>query len=142
MKTAESAEEIDSGVREVFAELMPIEQQAINTDAQVAQVSSPWFKTFITYDPRPALRKMTCPVLALFAEKDLQVPTSQNRAEMERALKAGGNDDVTIIELPGLNHLYQVCTTGSPTEYAQIEETISPVALETIAEWIGERVGE
>jgi hypothetical protein len=41
-----------------------------------------------------------------------------------------------VEELPGLNHLFQTAKTGSPSEYAEIEETISPVALETIAGWV------
>jgi hypothetical protein len=40
------------------------------------------------------------------------------------------------VELPGLNHLFQTAKTGSSREYAQIEETIAPVALETMANWI------
>jgi len=35
---------------------------------------SPWFRYFLKYDPRPVLAKVTCPVLALNGEKDLQVP--------------------------------------------------------------------
>ena len=38
--------------------------------------------------------------------------------------------------VPGLNHLFQDATTGSPTEYGQIEETLSPVALKTMGDWI------
>ena len=56
-------------------------------------------------------------------------------------LKTVGNKDVTVRELPGLNHLFQTCKTGSPAEYGAIEETLAPVVLETIAEWIGKRTG-
>jgi hypothetical protein len=45
---------------------------------------------------------------------------------------------VTVKELPGLNHLFQTCTTGSPNEYATIEETISPQALGLMTNWIRE----
>ena len=47
-----------------------------------------------------------------------------------------GNRCFELVEIPGLNHQLQTCDTGSPTEYAQIEETISPVALDKIAEWV------
>ena len=60
----------------------------------------------------------------------------QNLPEIEAALKAGGNRDYTIRQLPGLNHLFQTCQTGAITEYGQIEETIAPVALATIGDWI------
>ena len=45
---------------------------------QVQQIRSPWFRYFIEYDPEAALRKVTCPVLAINGEKDIQVPPKQN----------------------------------------------------------------
>jgi hypothetical protein len=100
---------------------------------------SPWFKYFLIYDPRPTLSKVNCPVLAINGEKDLQVPPKENLKAIEEALIAGGNRNFIIKELPGLNHLFQSAATGSPDEYARIEETISPVALELISDWILEQ---
>ncbi len=100
------------------------------------QVMSPWFRFFLCYDPAPALEKVTCPVLALNGEKDLQVEPEQNLGGVEAALKKGGNTHFTAKELPGLNHLFQTCETGSPTEYSKIEETMSPVALKAVSDWI------
>jgi len=108
-------------------------------NAQIAQVTSPWFRYFLTYDPRPTLRKVRCPVLAINGEKDLQVPAEQNLPEIEAALREGGNKDFTVRELAGLNHLFQTATKGTPDEYAKIEETISPTALKLIGDWILER---
>lgn len=102
----------------------------------------PWFRYFITYDPRPILKKVTCPVLALNGEKDYQVPPKQNLPEIEKALREGGNSDVTVKELPGLNHLFQTCKTGSGDEYARIDETYAPVMLDLVADWIRKRTLE
>jgi len=104
--------------------------------AQIKQVTSPWFKYFLTYDPATALRKVTCPVLAINGSLDKQVLPSQNLAPIRKALEEAGNKHFEIDELPGLNHLFQTAKTGSPTEYAQIEETMSPVALEKMSSWI------
>jgi uncharacterized protein len=104
--------------------------------AQVKTLTSPWFRYFLAYDPGPALRKVKCPVLALSGEKDLQVPPAQNLSVIRKALEDGGNRNFEVVELPGLNHLFQTATTGSPGEYAGIEETISPVALGKISGWI------
>lgn len=109
--------------------------------ALVKQSSSPWFRFFAPYDPAPALEKVACPVLALAGELDLQVPADQNLPVIEAALKKGGNKDATVVRLPGLNHLFQPCKKGTPDEYAQIEETMSPVALDTVATWIRKRTG-
>jgi pimeloyl-ACP methyl ester carboxylesterase len=104
--------------------------------AQIRMLKGPWLRFFLSYDPREALRKVRCPVLALVGEKDAQVLPKENLAEIELALKTGGNPDFTIKEMPGMNHLFQVCKTGNVAEYATIEETMSPLALETIGGWI------
>jgi pimeloyl-ACP methyl ester carboxylesterase len=105
-------------------------------EAQVKAVLSPWYRFFLTYDPVPALRKVRCPVLAINGEKDLQVDPKQNLPAIEKALQDGGNADSTIKELPGLNHLFQHCQTGAPSEYGKIDETFSPEALEIVGNWI------
>ncbi|MBC7772660.1 MAG: alpha/beta fold hydrolase, partial [Pyrinomonadaceae bacterium] len=76
-----------------------------------AQLLAPWFKRFLEMDPRENLKKVTCPVLAVNGEKDLQVPPRENLSRIEKALKDAGNKDVTIMEFPGLNHLFQTCKT-------------------------------
>jgi fermentation-respiration switch protein FrsA (DUF1100 family) len=103
---------------------------------QAKALGSPWFRYFLSYDPATALRKVTCPVLAINGEKDTQVSPSQNLPAIRRALEAAGNKNFEVDELPGLNHLFQTAKTGAPYEYAQIEETMSPVALDKIATWI------
>ncbi|MBU4330959.1 MAG: alpha/beta fold hydrolase [Acidobacteria bacterium] len=109
-------------------------------DSEMEQILTPWFRFFLTYDPLPALRKVTCPVLAINGEKDLQVPPKENLAAIEGALKEAGNTDYTLKELPGLNHIFQKAETGSVSEYIKIEETINPEALKTIGDWILARV--
>ena len=104
--------------------------------AATRQMLSPWMRFFVTFDPRPALREVKCPVLALAGEKDLQVPATENLAAIREALAAGGNHDVLVRELPGLNHLFQTCTLCAPIEYGRIEETIAPAALDAIADWL------
>jgi fermentation-respiration switch protein FrsA (DUF1100 family) len=75
-------------------------------------------------------------VLALNGEKDLQVPPAQNLSAIRKALDAAGNKHYEADELPGLNHLFQTAKTGSPSEYAEIEETIAPSVLAKIGDWI------
>ena len=105
-------------------------------EAQIKQALSPWFRYFLTYDPRTALAKVKCPALALNGENDMQVPATENLREIEATLKAAGNKDVTIMRLPKLNHLFQTSKTGSPSEYGKIEETFAPFALNIIGDWI------
>ena len=105
-------------------------------ESQAARINTEWFRYFLTFDPSIALKQVQVPVLALNGELDLQVSSKQNLPVISKALEESENKDFTIIELPKLNHLFQTCETGSIAEYAKIEETISPSALNLIAQWV------
>jgi fermentation-respiration switch protein FrsA (DUF1100 family) len=105
-------------------------------DAEAKQVLSPWFRYFLTYDPRPMLAKVKVPILALNGERDLQVPAKEDIDAIRAALTGANHQRHELVILPRLNHLFQECETGSPAEYSQIEQTMSPVALKLISEWI------
>jgi alpha-beta hydrolase superfamily lysophospholipase len=100
------------------------------------QITNVWWYNFLRIDPAVALAKVKCPVLALNGSKDLQVPATINLETIKNALVKAGNKNVTIKELPDLNHLFQECKTGSPMEYDTIEQTFSPIALEEISNWL------
>ncbi len=104
--------------------------------AQADMLLSPWMRTFLTLDPSEYLKKVSLPVLALCGSKDLQVPATENLAAIATALKAAGNGAATLIELEGLNHLFQHAGTGLPSEYGEMRETFAPEALQQIADWI------
>jgi pimeloyl-ACP methyl ester carboxylesterase len=141
-----AAEKIRTIIKEALADL-PESDQEKRDDAnrriefQIATLLTPWTRFFLTYDPRPTLSRVRCPVLALCGEKDLQVAPAENLDAIEKALRESGNDRVTIKVLPRLNHLFQTSDSGAPSEYATIEETIAPSALTLIGDWIGEQVG-
>jgi pimeloyl-ACP methyl ester carboxylesterase len=137
--------ELSSLFEESYEKMTDEEKKAItdkNTylEGQFKSLLSPWFRFFLTYDPKSALGKVTCPVLAINGEKDLQVPPQENLPVIEQTLKQSGNRDVTVQMLPGLNHLFQKSATGAVSEYPQIPETINPAALTAISGWITERV--
>jgi uncharacterized protein len=125
---------------------LPDSLKSGSTEKMVAEVmagvDTPWMKEFIRYDPRPALHKVTCPVLALNGSKDLQVPAKENIEAIEQALNEGwierGKKEkhVELCILDGLNHLFQECETGSPSEYGEISQTFSPEALAKILDWM------
>jgi pimeloyl-ACP methyl ester carboxylesterase len=104
--------------------------------AMINQLTSPWMKNFIRLDPAVYLSKVYCPVLAINGSKDLQVPSQENLEIIENIFENSYNTDVEVLELEGLNHLFQECETGATTEYQTIEQTISPTALEEITNWI------
>ncbi len=102
----------------------------------VDQLFSPWFLTFIRFTPEEFLAGMKCPVLAVNGSKDRQVAAAENLDAIEKILRSSGNDQVKIVLFEGLNHLFQTAETGSPAEYATIEETMAPQVMNTISDWI------
>ncbi len=104
--------------------------------SQLAMLSSPNFRSLLEHDPAVELRKLKVPVLAMSGANDMQVPPLQNLGPMASALAAAGNADISINVLPKLNHLFQTSATGLPSEYATIEETFAPSALDAITDWL------
>jgi uncharacterized protein len=105
-------------------------------ETQLRMLASPWFRFFLDYDPLPNLKAVNCPVLALYGQKDLQVAPKANLPLLEKALHDSMNTQAETRELPDLNHLFQHAYTGTPAEYAAIEETFSPDALALIVDWV------
>ena len=107
---------------------------------QVAAMVQPWQHFFLTYDPATDLEKLKVPVLSLNGSNDVQVPAEINQRGIRKALERAGNTQVVIKELPGLNHMFQESETGAMSEYASLEQTMSPLALREISAWVLEQV--
>jgi pimeloyl-ACP methyl ester carboxylesterase len=144
LKSVTDNSKAESQIRELYTEIMTSQnksQEEIDSSLKRLNVtlnpaSYNWMRFFISTDPAKYWEKVKCPVLALNGEKDLQVAADENLEAIEKALRSGGNKAVTTISLPDLNHLFQHCTTGLPTEYSEIEETFSQEALKIISDWI------
>jgi alpha/beta superfamily hydrolase len=100
------------------------------------QLTGKEFVSLVKAKPSVYLSKVKCPVLAINGSKDFQVPSKENLTAIKTALESSGNTKVTATELENLNHLFQECTTGALNEYAEIEQTISPTALNAMTTWI------
>ena len=109
-----------------------VEQYRQNVQA----LHSPWMGWFIDYDPTKDISAMKCPVMAINGDKDCQVISTLNLPSIRQLLQK--NKRHLVKEYPSLNHLFQHCQTGLPTEYGNIEETISPEVMTDITEWIKE----
>jgi pimeloyl-ACP methyl ester carboxylesterase len=150
-QTSDSAavlRDFGSIISDFFAELSEEERKIAgisreSLDAYVQdrfqRLHSPWFRFYLPYDPGTVLQRITCPILALNGGKDTQVPAKENLLAIGKALKTAGHRDYFVRELPELNHLLQTAETGSISEYGKIEETMSPLALEVMSDWILKR---
>lgn len=107
----------------------------IKADGRIKMMNSPWYRFFLNHNHLAILRQIQIPVLALNGDCDYIASSKLILPVMAQAFKDAGNEHV-ILELPKLNHWFQTCETGAMTEYAQIEETISPTVLTLITDWI------
>lgn len=108
----------------------------IQVDAQMRAWNTPWFHSFLKVQPSEYLSKVRCPTLALNGSLDLQVPPDENLQALMLGFERDDAARLTTRVLPGLNHLFQPATRGTPDEYAQIETTIDPSALSAIVRWV------
>lgn len=102
--------------------------------ALLQRFGTPWFHALLSYEPAPVLQAVRQPILVLNGERDLQVPAAMVLPAIRTAL--GGNARAVVKELPKLNHLFQTAKTGAGAEYIEIEETMAPIALDTVSDWI------
>lgn len=124
-------------VREIAKETgVSLPEPLVQNFAKSMEICTPWLKYFIGYDPSADIKAVKCPVMAVNGSKDVQVVAADNLAAIRRLLPENSRN--LIKEYPGLNHLFQHCTTGLTTEYGQIEETVSPEVMQDIAAWIAE----
>jgi len=100
----------------------------------------PWWHYFLGYDPESDLEKISCKVLAMNGDKDMQVVAKNNLQGLREALAKSKSKDYEIKLMPGLNHLFQTCHTCTFSEYQQLEETVAPIALQTMSDWLDKHV--
>ena len=125
-----------SGLEDSLMDVKCIEAVPDLDESMLNTLKWVWFRTFLSLDPASYLSKVSCPVLAITGEKDVQCSPEENLAAIEASLKRAGNRNYLIKVMPGLNHLFQTAESGSPYEYEQIPEIISPDALDFILDWL------
>ncbi len=134
-----SAEDARARVRAVLTAeaLATLKAPESRRELLVQQMANDWTRYLLQYKPAAFLSRIHVPILALNGTLDRQVPPDENLSGIKAAL--GHNADVTIRRVDGVNHLFQTARTGAIGEYADIEETISPVVLSIVTEWIEAR---
>jgi pimeloyl-ACP methyl ester carboxylesterase len=110
-------------------------------EAQLEIFLGPWYSAQVTLDAGAILRTVRVPTLALTGSLDVVNLPDQNLSAIREALEVAGNEDVTTMIVPGLNHVFQTAQTGSMMEYGILEESFAPVGLGIITDWIKERFG-
>jgi alpha/beta superfamily hydrolase len=101
--------------------------------------SIPWLKAYLNINPESFLINVKCPIFAIYGKKDFQVPSKENIKALNHILKQRNKEDYIIKEIPDVNHLFQHCKTGYPSEYETIKESVSSEVLNLISAWITDK---
>lgn len=137
---ASSREQIVSKAEQLVDELMNSEMEPKGVSRKellesYLQFDSRWWRFMFAYDPVETLKKVECPILAINGTKDCQVDHELNLNGIKKAM-ASKNELLEIRRYKGMNHLFQRCETGAPSEYASIPTTIEESVLDDICKWI------
>lgn len=128
---ADDDEALRQGVFDLVTAQAGQEPDEADLDTYVAQFETPIFQSYTSYDPSPFWLEVDVPTLAIFGSLDVQVSAEQNIPVIE-----GVNDNITIVTIENMNHIFQEAETGSISEYATLEPVVMTQLLETMSEWI------
>ena len=100
-----------------------------NVLASVHALTTPAYRSYLSFDPLAALPQVHCPVLLLQGDDDADVNPAANLGLLKKGLRA--NPRVTELRLPGLGHALQITK-----EAASFEAPLSPMVLASIQTWL------
>jgi dipeptidyl aminopeptidase/acylaminoacyl peptidase len=98
---------------------------------------SPWFHSFLVFDPARVMKDIRQPILILQGALDTQVTPhhAEKLAALANARKKGGAVQLTTVD--GVNHLLVPATTGEFDEYPDLKEKkVSAKVIEAIRDWL------
>ncbi len=125
---------------EQLQEAMPWLTPEAAAQLKATPFSLSWLRQHYSDDPLDTIRRVSCPVLIINGEKDLQVPAAEAEL-LQKTLEEAGNNDVTALILPDLNHLLRHHPEDPSLVYRHIDDPIDPRVIETITEWLAEHSG-
>ena len=103
------------------------------------QADTPWFHSFLAFDPATVMPKVRQPILILQGDLDRQVPPRHADAleALAKARKKTPPDKVQLTHLDGLNHLLVPAKTGDIEEYAQLPtKVVDPRVAKAVVDWL------
>ena len=100
------------------------------------QADTPWFGSFLRFDPARAVADVDPPLLIVHGELDREVPVA-HATRLADAARQGDSDLVSLVVVPGVNHLLQPATTGEVAEYQALTgKGVSPSVVSAVVTWL------
>jgi pimeloyl-ACP methyl ester carboxylesterase len=110
------------------------------------QAETPWFRSFLAFDPARLMSDVRQPILILHGERDRQVAPhhADKLGELARGRKKVPAERVKVVKIPGANHLLVPAESGDLRENAGVSgRSVSPdtgaAVLEFLRQWMPER---
>ena len=117
------------------------EQDAALTRSRVEDLTTPWYRYYLGFDPQPKLAEVQCPVLLLNGTDDAEVNAAINLTALEKGLKT--NKRLTVRRLPGVQHWFQMpAAERIPNADGSVDPVVSPVLLDTVRDWVMQQTGQ
>ncbi len=134
----EDKKDINEKLKKIYEENamhIPEEQREAYVNQRLEQSTDLWYKYFVKHNPYEHIKNIDVDTLALYGTKDIQVLSKENIEILHEI----GNENIEVVEVEGVNHLFQKANTGALEEYEKIEETINEEVLELVYKWVNDR---
>lgn len=90
----------------------------------------------LAQDPTPNLRRLKMPMLAITGEQDTETPAATQMPALQTQLKLAGNQHLTTVVVPQVNHFFQTNVPGQEKSVFDNPETFSPAVLQPLLQWL------
>jgi uncharacterized protein len=101
------------------------------------QADTPWFQSFLAFDPARVMKDVRQPVLILHGELDTEVAPVHAERLQALANQRKKLPPTEVVKVPRVNHLLATATTGEADEYPSLpNKRISPDVSGPIVRWL------
>ena len=106
-------------------------------EAMRRQADTPWFQSFLAFDPSKVIDDVRQPLLIVHGALDRQVPAAHAERLAQMVRTEGRSKSVDLVVVQGVNHLLVPATTGEVAEYgALVDRTISKQVGAAVSDWL------
>ena len=106
------------------------------TEQMSAFFNNAWAREFLNFQSSTYLAQLELPFLVINGTKDIQVPALSNQTDFRNNMTKASLEKSTFYLLEGANHLFQQCKSCDFNEYATLEQTLDPLVMQWVSEWI------
>jgi uncharacterized protein len=105
------------------------------------RADTPWFRSFLVYDPARVVKNVERPILIVHGELDREIlPVNADKlAAIAKTRKGRTAEAVRLVKLPGVNHLLIPARTGEIDEYDKLtDRTVSRNLTSSVGSWLSD----